>query len=284
MLDLLLDALLDTLKLIPFLFLTYLFMEYIEHKSNLKIENAIEKAGKFGPAVGGLLGVIPQCGFSSVAANFYAGHIITLGTLTAIFISTSDEMLPILIASAAPFSLIFRILSIKLVIAVLAGFVIDILFKKRISHTHEEDIHPLCERQGCNCGEGNIFLSALKHTLNISLFIFVISLICGLVIHFAGIDILSNTLFTVPILGNTVSGLMGLIPNCASSVLITNLYLDGFLPFGAMLSGLIVNSGVGLAVLFRMNRDLKENIKITALIFLIAVISGTLIDLLSFGF
>lgn len=284
MIDVLLDAVLDTAKLIPFLFLTYLFLEYIEHKTNNEIEGAIEKCGKAGPLIGGLLGTIPQCGFSSVAANFYAGRIITLGTLAAIFISTSDEMLPILIASAVPVSSIIKILLFKICTAVIAGFIIDLIFRQNVSHHHEEDIHPLCEKQGCNCHGGSIFFSSFKHTINISIFIFIICLIFGCIVEFVGKDIVSDTLLSVPVLGQVVAGIIGLIPNCASSVLITQLYLEGLMPSGAMISGLVMNSGVGLAVLFKMNPDLKKNLKITALLFAIAVISGLIVSIFGITF
>lgn len=278
------DSLLDTLKLIPFLFLTYLFMEYIEHKTNDKIEKIIEKNGKAGPLAGAVLGIIPQCGFSSAAANLYAGRIITVGTLAAIFISTSDEMLPILIASSAPASTVAGILLYKLVSAVIFGFAIDFILKKPLSHDHHDEIHHMCEKQGCNCEGGNIFTSALKHTVNISIFIFIITFICSLLIHAAGLDAAGSSFFRIPVLGELTASLIGLVPNCASSVVITQLYLEGIMPAGPMISGLAVNSGLGLAVLFKVNRNIKENLKITGILFAAAVISGLVVSVFNITF
>lgn len=284
MIDIILDSVIDTAKLIPFLFLTYLFMEYIEHKTNSKVEDAIEKCGKSGPLIGGLLGILPQCGFSSVAANFYAGKLITLGTLVAIFISTSDEMLPIFIASAIPAATIFKILLFKLGVAVIAGFAIDFILHRALSHDHDHDIHPLCEKQNCNCHGGSIFSSALRHTLNICIFIFVVTLLCGILIHFIGTDTISEVVFGTPVLGEAIAALVGIIPNCASSVIITQMYLDGLMPSGAMISGLIMNSGVGLAVLFRMNSNIKENLKVTGAVFVTAVLAGILVTIFGITF
>lgn len=278
------DSLLDTLKLVPFLFLTYLFMEYIEHKTNDKIEKVIEKNGTAGPLAGALLGIIPQCGFSGAAANFYAGRIITVGTLTAIFISTSDEMLPILIASSVPVSTAAGILAFKMAAAVVFGFTIDFILKKPLSRDHHDEIHEMCEKQGCNCEGGNIFTSAFRHTLNISIFIFIVTLICSLLISAAGLDTLNNKFFGIPVIGEVAASLIGLVPNCASSVVITQLYLQGIMPAGPMIAGLTVNSGVGLAVLFKVNRNIKENLKITGILFAAAVISGLIVSVLNITF
>lgn len=284
MIDIILDSILDTAKLIPFLFLTYLFMEYIEHKTNSKVENAIEKCGKGGPLIGGLLGLIPQCGFSSVAANFYAGKLITVGTLVAIFISTSDEMLPIFIASAIPVGTICKILLFKFGVAIIAGFAIDFILHRALSHDHEDDIHPLCEKQNCNCHGGSIISSAARHTLNICIFILIITFLCGILVHFIGTDTISDVVFGTPILGEVIAALIGIIPNCASSVIITQMYLDGLMPSGAMIAGLIMNSGVGLAVLFRMNSNLKENLKVAGAVFVTAVIAGILVSIFGITF
>lgn len=275
---------LDTLKLIPFLFLTYLFMEYLEHKTNDKIERIIEKNEKAGPLVGGLLGIIPQCGFSSIAANFYSARIITMGTLAAIFISTSDEMLPIFIASAVSPAVIIKILAFKLAAAVIAGFLIDAVLKRPVSHEHHDDIHHLCEVQRCNCGGGSIFRSAAKHTVSISIFIFILMFICSILIALLGVETLSDRFFGIPFIGELTASLIGIIPNCASSVMITQFYLEGIMPAGPMISGLMMNSGVGLAVLFKMNRNLKENLTITVLLFILSVMAGFIVSLLNITF
>lgn len=272
-------SLLDTLKLVPFLFLTYLFMEFIEHKTSNKVKRIVHKSGKAGPFIGGLLGAIPQCGFSASAASLYAGRVVSLGTLIAIFLSTSDEMLPILISEAADVKLILQILGLKVLIGMIAGFVIDFVmhFKKK-QETEEFKIHDMCEHGHCHC-EKSIWKSALKHTLQIVLFILIVNLVLNFVIEFVGEDSLKNLFFTKPIIGEMISGLVGLIPNCASSVVITQLFLEGVISFGAMMSGLLVGSGVGILVLFKVNESVKDNLKVVALLYAIGVGSGILLGL-----
>lgn len=270
-------SILDTIKLIPFLFLTYLLMEFIEHKTSDKVKNAIHKSGKAGPLIGGLLGAVPQCGFSASAAGLYAGRVISLGTLIAIFLSTSDEMLPILISEAVDMKLILQILGIKIVVGMIAGFIIDIIINlKKKPQDEEWKIHDMCEHEHCHC-EKSIWKSAFMHTLQIVLFIFIINLALTLVIEFVGEESLANLFFTKPVIGELVAGLVGLIPNCASSVVITQLYLEGVIGFGSMMSGLLVGSGIGLLVLFRVNENFKENLKILALLYVIGVVGGILL-------
>ena len=281
--DAILDSLIDTVKLIPFLLLTYIIMEFIEHKTSHKTKDAIKKSGHFGPLIGGILGVVPQCGFSAAASSLYSARIITLGTLIAVFLSTSDEMLPILISEAVDVRIILSILGIKLVIAVIVGFIIDLFFRKKFETSEDEpEIKDLCEHEHCHCEHG-IFKSALKHTINITLYIFIISLVLNIIIYFIGEDNLAHILNSTPIIGPIIASLVGLIPNCASSVIITQLYLSKVLNFATMIAGLLVNTGVGLLILFRTNKDLKENIKITVLLFAIGVIFGIIFDLIGFN-
>ena len=281
--DAILDCLIDTVKLIPFLLITYIIMEFIEHKTSHKTKDAIKKSGHFGPLIGGILGVVPQCGFSAAASSLYSARIITLGTLIAVFLSTSDEMLPILISEAVDVRIILSILGIKLVIAVIVGFIIDLFFRKKFETSEDEpEIKDLCEHEHCHCEHG-IFKSALKHTINITLYIFIISLVLNIIIYFIGEDNLAHILNSTPIIGPIIASLVGLIPNCASSVIITQLYLSKVLNFATMIAGLLVNTGVGLLILFRTNKDLKENIKITVLLFAIGVIFGIIFDLIGFN-
>lgn len=281
--DAILDSLIDTVKLIPFLLITYIIMEFIEHKTSHKTKDAIKKSGHFGPLIGGILGVVPQCGFSAAASSLYSARIITLGTLIAVFLSTSDEMLPILISEAVDVRIILSILGIKLVIAVIVGFIIDLFFRKKFETSEDEpEIKDLCEHEHCHCEHG-IFKSALKHTINITLYIFIISLVLNIIIYFIGEDNLAHILNSTPIIGPIIASLVGLIPNCASSVIITQLYLSKVLNFATMIAGLLVNTGVGLLILFRTNKDLKENIKITVLFFAIGVIFGIIFDLIGFN-
>lgn len=281
--DAILDSLIDTVKLIPFLLITYIIMEFIEHKTSHKTKDAIKKSGHFGPLIGGILGVVPQCGFSAAASSLYSARIITLGTLIAVFLSTSDEMLPILISEAVDVRIILSILGIKLVIAVIVGFIIDLFFRKKFESSEDEpEIKDLCEHEHCHCEHG-IFKSALKHTINITLYIFIISLVLNIIIYFIGENNLAHILNSTPIIGPIIASLVGLIPNCASSVIITQLYLSKVLNFATMIAGLLVNTGVGLLILFRTNKDLKENIKITVLLFAIGVIFGIIFDLIGFN-
>lgn len=360
-LDSIADGFLDSVKLIPFLFVTYLLMEWIEKKTEEKQKKYVESAGVFGPLAGGVLGIVPQCGFSCVAANLYSGGVITVGVVLAVFMSTSDEMLPILISHTVNAGAIVRILITKMCIAVLTGYAVDIankyirrryLCKKKTdesavhnrkytkkqatasqdtekqntknedaenpytenqyaknpyakkqhaenqhmesrhthshSHAHADDgekhIHTICEQEHCNCEDG-IWLSALKHTVKITIFIFVVSVVLNIIIGLTGEDTIGKILGDIPVLGEAMAALVGLIPNCASSVIITELYLDGMLNAGAMMSGLLVSAGVGLLVLFRMNRHrLKENLMVVGTLYAASVCWGILINLLGITF
>lgn len=277
MLDLLLDAFLDTIKLIPFLFLTYLAMEYLEHRTGEKAQVLIRKAGRFGPVIGGVLGAVPQCGFSAAASNLYAGRVISLGTLMAIYLSTSDEMLPILISERAPAGTILRILLAKAAIGILAGLLIDLLLHRKDREAHQH-IHEICEHEHCHCEEG-IWKSAVSHTLQIALFIFVIGLALNLLLHFAGEDLLARLILNHPVAGPLLASLVGLVPNCAGSVVITKLYLGGVIGTGAMLAGLLTGSGVGLLILFRVNHHKKENLQVLGLLYAVGVLTGILTEL-----
>ena len=280
MLEILEHTIEDSVKLIPFLFLTYLLMEYIEHKTKEKTKETIKKSGKFGPLIGSLLGIIPQCGFSVSATNLYAARVITLGTLISVYLSTSDEMLPIFLSEGVAIDVILKILAIKLIIGMIAGFLIDLVINlKNKGKVEEEKIIDLCEKEHCHCEHG-IFKSALKHTANIFIFIFIITFVINTAIHIIGEDNIAGFMLDRPILGPIISGIIGLIPNCASSVIITQMYLENIISVGTMISGLLVGAGVGLAVLFRTNKGIKENIRITVLLYSIGVISGIILELI----
>lgn len=284
MIEVIQDTLIDAVKLIPFLFLAYLLMEYLEHKTGNKTKELVKKSGKLGPLFGGILGIFPQCGFSAAAANLYSGRVITLGTLIAVFLATSDEMLPILISEAAPISLILKIIGIKLVIGIIAGFMVDgvqtiILKRKKITSREntEEAIGHICEDEHCHCEHG-IFKSALKHTINIIIFIVIITFILNTIIHFVGEEEIAHALASVPFVGILLIALVGFIPNCAGSVIITELYLSNLISLGAMMAGLLVGSGIGILVLFKSNKHLKQNFAIVGILYAVGVISGLLID------
>ena len=273
------ETLIDTLKLIPFLFLAYLAMEYLEHRTGEKAQMLIRKAGRMGPVLGGVLGIVPQCGFSTAASNLYAGRVISLGTLMAVYLSTSDEMLPILISEKAPAELILRLLISKALMGVAAGLLIDIVLRKRHVEEHRR-IHDICEQEHCHCEKG-ILRSALTHTAQIALFILLVTFILNFTLYFVGEDVLANLILNRPVLGPLLAGLVGLIPNCAGSVVITQLYLQGAMSLGAALSGLLTGTGVGMLVLFRVNRNRMENLKILGLLYLIGVTAGIMTGVFS---
>ncbi len=285
MLEVVEDTLIDGIKILPFLFVTYLIMEYIEHKMGEKSKNAIKKSGEFGPIIGSFLGIFPQCGFSVSATNLYAGRVITLGTLISVYLSTSDEMLPIFISEAVAPSIILKILGIKLLIGMIAGFIIDFVIRtinKRKKDNENEDIEieSLCEHDHCHCENGSILKSALRHTINIFIFIVIITFIINVVVFLIGEENISNLLLNKKILGPIIASLIGLIPNCAASVIITNMYLENLISAGSMIAGLLTGAGVGLAVLFKTNNKLKENIKIVILLYAIGAISGVVLELI----
>ncbi|MBQ7153119.1 MAG: arsenic efflux protein [Clostridia bacterium] len=292
--DVLLETLLDFAKILPILYLTYLLIELIEKKASGRLETALKKGGRFGPVFGSLLGLIPQCGFSSAAASFFAAGTITAGTLLAVFLSTSDEMLPILLTSRMPARIILIILGIKLVSGMLVGFLTDLIWRRKNHHPDESDkaehdgadsehehdeeheqIHELCERAHCHCHEGqNIFLAALKHTLWIGGLILAVSFVIGLTFAWIGEDNISQLFVNVPLVREVIAALIGLIPNCAASVLITDLFVSGVIGLGPLISGLLVNAGVGLLVLYRSSRRLKQNILITVILVLSGILLG----------
>ena len=294
MLEIIEETLIDVIKLLPFLFITYLIMEYIEHKMGNKTKKAIKKSGKWGPIIGSVLGIFPQCGFSVSATNLYAGRVITLGTLIAVYLSTSDEMLPIFISEAVSPIIILKILGIKLIIGMIAGTIIDLLThiiyknkntikkdnKNIIEESEENEIGHICEEDHCHCNESGILKSAVHHTLSILLFIIIITFIINIAVHFVGEETIASWILNKPVIGPVIASIIGLIPNCAASVIITNMYLENVISLGSMISGLLTGAGVGLAVLFKTNNKIKENIGIVVLLYAIGVISGIIIDLI----
>ncbi len=317
-------SLADTLYLIPFLFATYLLMEWLEHRTGKRTQDAIRKAGFAGPLIGALLGVVPQCGFSAMSATLYAGRVITLGTLFAVFLSTSDEMLPIFIAEQVPLSTILSIMGTKVVIGIIVGFAIDAVIRVARRGNETLRIHELCERDRCGCVEDcktceenpelvyehhddcsdtcdhthhlhdhahdhehgwkGVVKSALKHTVQVMVFIFIITIILNTILETGGEETLSAFVEANAGLSVFASALIGLIPNCAASIVIADLYIEGVLGAGAMLSGLLVSAGIGLLVLFRTNRDWRQNIMITIGLYAVGVICGLVVNALGIVF
>ena len=281
--DSLLDTIKDTAALIPFLFITYLAMEWLERRTEEQSVALLSRMGRFRHVIAAGIGLVPQCGFSAAAASLYSGGVITAGTLIAVFLSTSDEMVPIFLSSAVPAGTIGRILLAKFVIALVSGIAIDAGSRAARRWVHaDKHIHDLCEREHCGCGdeEGGIFRSALVHTLKITLFIFIISLILSLLVGFLGEDAMASMFSGAPRAGTVIAALIGLIPNCAASVAVTQMYLGGILTTGQLMAGLLTGAGVGLLVLFRTNAHHRENLAILAALFALGVFWGSLIDLM----
>lgn len=282
--EILFDTLLDSVKILPFLFLTYLVMELLEHKTGGKSKDQIRRARWSGPIWGGLLGVIPQCGFSTAASSLYAGRVITVGTLLAVYFSTSDEMLPIMISQAVPVPVMIKILGTKAIIAIISGMVVEVVYTRVLKKQEKEmDIHVVCEEEHCKCEDG-IVKSAAKHTIKIFFYLLLISFVLNVIVGIIGEDTLAQFFVGTPVIGELIAALVGLIPNCASSVVITELYLDGIIGAGEMMSGLLVNAGVGLLVLFRLNRNGKQNAGIIATLYGLGIFWGVIIDLIGITF
>lgn len=274
----------DVIGLLPFLFITYLAMELLEHYAGNKFNKIIQNSGKFGPFLGAVLGVMPQCGFSAAAASFFSARIVGVGTIIAVFLSTSDEMLPILLSEAVPAGTIVKILATKVVIACVSGYLASFVYQQFFHKKEEEmDIHVVCEEEHCSCEDG-VLRSALKHTVKIFFYIFVITFVLNAVIEGIGEDSLAHVFSNLPVAGQMIAALVGMIPNCASSVVITQLYLNGVITAGMMMSGLLVNAGIGTLVLIRLNRNAKQNVGIITAMYGFGVAWGILIDALGIVF
>ena len=271
-------SIMDNIGLLPFLFLTYLVMEYVEHKTCNGVERVLKKAGRIGPLVGGLAGMIPQCGMSAAASGLYAGRMLTVGTLLAVYLSTSDEMLPIMLSNAVEPVIVIRILLLKAGIGIAAGFLVDIVSRRGRKQEEGLKIHDMCEHEHCGC-EGGIVKSAFRHTIRIFLFILLITAVLNLGLELLGENSLFWEALSQPVIGPVLAGIIGLIPNCVASVVITEMYLTGTIGFGTMMSGLLVGAGVGIMVLLRVNESKRDSLQIIGLLYLIGVVAGGLLNL-----
>lgn len=329
LIDVLKDSVKDTGQLVPFLFLTYLAMEALEHGTAGRAERVIAEADKSGPIFGALLGALPQCGFSAMAATLYAGRVVTAGTLVAVLLSTSDEMVPVFLAHQEPLSRLLSVIGFKVAVGMAVGLIVDAILRAlhRTGDGHPH-IKELCERAHCHCGtvdevdehdvhedhEGHqhnhgaahshvhahdhghshdhdghgrwwhIVRSALVHTIEVTVSIFVISMVFGLFIEYVGEDALAAFMGIHPVRATFLAGLIGLIPNCGASVAITELYLRGTLAAGPMIAGLLVSGGVGLLVLFRTNADQRQNVEIAAFVYAVGVLAGLVVSALGIIF
>ena len=245
----------------PFCF--YLLIEYIEHRHGERIEALLAGSGRWGAVPGAVLGCVPQCGFSAIASNFYASRVITLGTLMAVYLATSDEAIPLLVSMPTYWDKLAVLMVIKVVYAIVVGFVLDFVLRGvlpkglRGGYTgHADEV---------DCNEKPIWQAALRHTLEIFVFIFAFSLVFGMIVEGVGEDVFAEMLGGMGFFQPVVAALVGLIPNCAASVLLTQLYVEGALRFSSLVAGLCTGAGVGLAVLWRANPSWKQNLFITGL-------------------
>ena len=286
LLDFVSHSFVDTIKLVPFLFLTYILMEYLENRTNGSAEKILKRSGQFGSVIGSALGIIPQCGFSSAAASLYSARVISMGTLVAVFLSTSDEMVPIFISRPdASLTVMLKFLAVKFIVALIVGLLIDIIISainKKRGVSQEAKIEELCEREKCHC-HSDIVKSALVHTGKITLFVFIFTLVLNFIVYFVGESNIALLVSSKPILANILASIVGLIPNCASSIIVSELFIGGVISSGALISGLLVNSGVALAVLFRTNRPRKNTWLIVGILFVISVVVGIVVDLTPIG-
>ena len=274
----LLDGILETVFIVPFLFLAYFFMEFIEHKASDKTLAFLKSSGKAGPAVGAALGTVPQCAFSAVASNLYTGRVISLGTLLAVFLATSDEMLIIMISEGTNWQGVLISLGYKFAVGLLVGFATDILLRlvgKQNGHMH---IEGMCEENGCHCEKG-ILRSAIHHTVTITLFVFIVTLGVNALVYFIGSDTLGEIMSTIPVLSHLLAAFIGLIPGCATSVALTSLCTHGIITGGVMMSGLFSGAGVGMLVLLKVNKRWRENLMIMGVLVAVGFVFGLLFDL-----
>ena len=281
--DAALDGLTDGLWSIPVLFIAYLLMELLERSRRFNEGILHGYSRKAGPALGGILGIVPQCGISGAAATLFSTGSITVGTMLAVFFATSDEMLPIMLShlSDVGLSRLLLIVLSKAAMGIVLGYLADLILHRFIRS--QKDIHSFCAREHCACDdeEGNVFVSALKHTLKIAVMLVVVNFALNLLFTFIGVERLSGTILSKPVLGELIVGLFGLIPNCSVSVVITESYLSGVLGPGCLFAGLLSNAGIGLLVLLRTNKNQKENIAVIGVLYGLSVLTGLAVHLVS---
>lgn len=283
LLDAITDAVLDALKTLPFLFAAFLIIELLEHHAGEKINRFFLRSGKAGPLAGALLGCIPQCGFSVLCANLYSGGILTLGTLIAVFVSTSDEAVILLAANPQRGGDILKLLLVKVIIALLAGYGIDLLHRKQIQQNPDK-LKDICDHEHCGCHEHKgVWYPAALHTAKVFIFLLLLTILLNSAVALLGEERLAQLLLADSVWQPFLTAIFGFLPNCASSVLLTELYLEGAVSFGAVIAGLCTAAGAGLLVLFRENRNVKDNLKIIGILYIVGVVSGILLQTLGIG-
>ena len=295
--DVVLDAVIDTARLLPFLYVTYLIMEALEQLADEKTVSLVARAGAAGPAVGGILGVLPQCGFSAAAATLYAAGVVTMGTVVSTMLSTSDEMVPIFLAHGDAAGVMVKVIVLKMVLGIIVGFAIDFITRSKGMPSSDPKICELCEAEGCGCGHDHahhdhehghehghsasravsVLKAALHHSIQVAAFIFAVSLVLGFVMETVGEEPLAALSADHPVRATVLCALVGLIPNCASSVAVSELYLSGAIGAGPLTAGLLSASGVGMLVLWRTNRDVRQNAIITGAILVTGICAGLIV-------
>lgn len=278
MLELLEDVLHDAIPMLPFLYVTYLLMEYLEHKGNAHFTRILENTRKLGPILGAALGVIPQCGFSVLAVGLYLNGTITVGTLLAVFISTSDEAIPILVSQPKEFDTLIAVILVKLLVAVIVGYLVDTMVRHhQLKQNHPiKDIHADCEKEE---EEHGIFYIAFIHTMKIFVFVFIVNFILSYIMDAIGQDTLRMFLANGSMIQPAFAAIAGFIPNCAASVILAQLYLDQVISFGSLTAGLITSAGLGLLIMLKMYDNKKDIIRIMLILFLSAVTTGIVLQL-----
>lgn len=278
MLELLEDVLHDAIPMLPFLYVTYLLMEYLEHKGNAHFTSILENTRKLGPILGAALGVIPQCGFSVLAVGLYLNGTITVGTLLAVFISTSDEAIPILVSQPKEFDTLIAVILVKLFVAVIVGYLVDTMVRHhQLKQNHPiKDIHADCEKEE---EEHGIFYIAFIHTMKIFIFVFIVNFILSYIMDAIGQDTLRMFLANGSMIQPAFAAIAGFIPNCAASVILAQLYLDQVISFGSLTAGLITSAGLGLLIMLKMYDNKKDIIRIMLILFLSAVTTGIVLQL-----
>lgn len=269
-------AFIDCLRMLPFLFAAFLLIEALEHYSGRLITKVMQKIGRAGPIVGAAVGCVPQCGFSVMAANLYAGGVISVGTLLAVFLETSDEAVLIILGNPGRAGEVGMLLGAKVLIAVIGGYAADLFLKERLSS--EKSCGNLCDHCGCHEAHAGILMPAWRHTFRLFAYLFIFTWILNLVIEVFGIEGLSRALLGDSVFQPVIAALIGLIPNCGASVILTQLYLSGAISFASVVAGLCTGAGAGLIVLFKVNRNRIENIKIMIVLYFMAVVAGLLLQ------
>ncbi len=273
--EIIFDTLIDSVKLLPFLFIAFLLIELLEYKMNKKVSKLVSKSGKFGPIIGSILGIFPQCGFSVIATNFYITRVISLGTLISIYLATSDEMLPIMLSKNVSIKTIILILFIKFICGIVFGFIIDFIFRNKNKITNFN--YEICNNDHCDCKHG-IFKSAIIHTLKTILFIMLITFILNILFTYVGEDLIKKIFMKDNLFGPLIGALIGLIPNCGASVILTEMFISNVINLETCIAGLLTGSGVAILILFKSNKNLKENISILTILYLIGVLIGMMIE------